>query len=158
MIVVPCTASFESCSGRRFPQSRELLQPSLTSSLRPLAASIPHLTRQHLINPTSDTTPYPQPTPPVAINHGVRTPIPLPQAAMAEQRQHAHSRRLPSRRSRMRPCPTTYKSCTCLLTYDHSSPSLSSSSSTPPATLNPPSTALSSTSPSWIGFRESSLP
>ena len=49
-----------------------------------------------------------QVTLPRAINHGLRTPLPLPQAAMAQQRQHAHSRRLPSRWSCMRHCPNSH--------------------------------------------------
>ena len=137
-------------------------QPSLTPracDLRPLRASIP--TRPHATRLTPPEIPATtsQAEPPSAINHGVRTPLPLPQAAMAQQRQHAHSRRLPSRWSCMRHCPRLpLSSSTPANVNNHSSPSLCSSSSMPPATPSPPSTAPSSTSPSWIGSLASFLP
>lgn len=79
---------------RAEPQSRND-SSSLTSSLRPSQRTSPHATARYRLCNTLRPSSHRKQT--LAIDHGGRATLPFPQATMAQQREHAHRRRLPGR-------------------------------------------------------------
>jgi hypothetical protein len=124
---VTCLGSGGSCRRAALPAS-SLTSPSPSPGACDSQRARPHATVSRVFN--LNRTPSLTST---ISNHGLRKTLPLPQAAMDEQRQHAHSRRLPSRRSRTHQNPSPppdHHTCNTTTTNSksrHSSPSPSSS-------------------------------